>query len=456
MKTVAIQHLPYIAIESDRSGINSVDFSPDGMVHLWKKKVNTTGLNPNLIVAPHEVGLSAKRLACISTTSQQFIDEKQLAGAVTVVARHGKVAHFKAHGMMDIEVNKPMQRDTIFRIYSMTKPIAAVAVMMLCEAGKLQLDAPVSTYLPELGGLKVAADADGKSLTLIKADRDMTVRDLMCHTAGLPGAARYMAGQTAVDQCYREAGLHRLHTCNLQEMVERLGKISLLYQPGTKWHYSIAADVLGRLIEVASGQSFDVFLDERIFQPLGMHDTGFYVPAEKIDRFASMYGPKPGGGLQTIDAPEGGTGHVSKTSFIQKPKFLSAGGGLVSTAADFTRFCLMLLGRGTFDGKQLMKSESVELMTRNHLPAHLIPLDKKPIERYAGLGFGLGVSVRVQQTDWIPASQVGEYGWIGGASTEFWISPRDELVAITLAQNIPFSELSEKVKPLVYTAISKE
>ena len=338
----------------------------------------------------------------------------------------------------------------------MTKPIAAAAVMMLCEEGKLQLDAPASTYLPELGNLKVAAEADAEMLSLVEADRDMTVRDLMQHTAGLPGAARYMAGQTAIDKRYREEGLHLLHECNLQEMVERLGKIPLLYQPGTKWHYSIAADVLGRLIEVVSGQSFDVFLAERIFQPLDMVDTGFYVPTEKIDRLTDMYGPKPRGGLQTIDAPEGGTGKVSETSFTEKPKFLSAGGGLVSTAADFVRFCLMLSGGGTLTGKRLMKAESVELMIRNHLPKHLIPLDKKPDKRYAGLGFGLGVSVRVQQTDWVPASEIGEYGWIGGASTEFWVSPKDELVAITLAQHIPFSELSEKVKPLVYAAILKE
>ena len=419
-------------------------------------KMNTADLNSNLSIAPSEVGLSAEWLARISATAQGFIDDRQLAGAVTAVARHGKVAYFEAYGMMDIETNKPMQKDTIFRIYSMTKPIAAVAVMMLCEEGKLQLDAPASTYLPELGNLKVAADADAETLTLIEADRDMTVRDLMRHTSGLPGAARYMAGQTTVDKRYREEGLHLLHECNLQEMVERLGRIPLLYQPGTKWHYSIAADVLGRLIEVASGQPFDVFLAERIFQPLGMVDTGFYVPAEKLDRLAKMYGPKLEGGLQTIDAPEGGTGHVSENSFIEKPKFLSAGGGLVSTAADFARFCLMLSGKGVLAGKRLMQTESVELMTRNHLPEHLIPLDKKPDKRYTGLGFGLGVSVRVQQTDWIPASQVGEYGWIGGASTEFWISSRDELVAITLAQHIPFSELSERVKPLAYAAILEQ
>ena len=411
---------------------------------------------PSLTASPHQVGLSAERLERISSITQGFINEGQLAGAVTVVARRGKVAHFEAYGMMDIEADKPMQKDTIFRIYSMTKPIAAVGVMMLCEEGKLTLDSPASTYLPELSGMQVAQDADANVFTPVETDREMTAQDLMQHTAGLPGAARYMGGNTAVDKLYRKAGLDRLHECDLQELVERLGTIPLLYQPGTKWHYSIAADVLGRLIEVTSGQPFDQFLAERIFQPLGMIDTGFYVPAEKIDRLAGMYGPKPTGGLQTIDSPAGGTGHISKTSFTKKPRFLSAGGGLVSTASDFARFCLMLSDKGTLSGKRLMKAESVELMTRNHLPQHLIPLDKKPEDRYGGLGFGLGVSVRVQQTDWVPASQIGEYGWIGGTSTEFWISPRDELVAITLAQHIPFSPLSHTVKPLVYAAIVKD
>ena len=409
-----------------------------------------------LTAAPHEVGLSEEQLKHISSTTQRFIDKKQLAGAITVVARHGKVAHFEAYGMMNLEAGKPMQKDTIFRIYSMTKPVAAVGVMMLCEEGKLALDAPASVYLSEFSRLKVTQEPDADVFTPVEAGREITVQDLMQHTAGLPGAVRYMAGNTAVDKLYRKAGLHRLHEYDLQELVQRLGTIPLLYQPGTKWHYSIAADVLGRLIEVASGQSFDQFLAERIFQPLGMVDTGFYVPAEKVDRLAGMYGPKPTGGLQTIDAPEGGTGHISKTSFIKKPRFLSAGGGLVSTTSDFARFCLMLSNKGALSGKRLLKPESVELMTRNHLPKNLIPLDKKPEDRYGGLGFGLGVSVRVQQTDWVPASQIGEYGWIGGTSTEFWISPRDELVAITLAQHLPFSPLSHTIKPLAYAAMVED
>ena len=409
-----------------------------------------------LTAGPQQVGLSAERLDRISSTAQRFVDEQQLAGAVTMVARRGKVAHFETHGLMDLEARKPMTKDTIFRIYSMTKPVAAVAVMMLCEEGKLELDTPASVYLPEFRGLKVTQDPEADEVTLVDPERQMTVRDIMRHTAGLPGAIRYMAGNTGVDEIYRKAGLNRLYECNLQELVERLGSTPLLYQPGTKWHYSIAADVLGRLLEVASNQPFDAFLEERIFQPLSMVDTGFHVPAEKIDRLSGIYGPNPTGGLQAIDASEGGTGKNSKTAFIIPQRFLSAGGGLVSTGTDFMRFCLMLSNRGTLVGRRLLETESVEEMTRNHLPDHLIPLDKKPVDRYGGLGFGLGVSVRVQKTDWVPASQVGEYGWIGGTSTEFWISPKDELVAITLAQHVPFSDLSHVLKPLVYEAIEEE
>tara|TARA_Y100000588_G_scaffold385987_1_gene480511 strand:- start:37798 stop:39093 length:1296 start_codon:yes stop_codon:yes gene_type:complete len=416
------------------------------------RKESDLGL-ARLTADPHQVGLSEESLRKISLTVQKFIDSNQLAGATTIVARHGKVAYFETLGMRNLEEQKPLEKDTIFRIYSMTKPIAAVAVMMLCEEGKLELDAPVMKYLPELGSMSVAKNSESDKVTLGSANREMTVRDLMRHTSGLPGAIRYMAGTTGVDKLFRQAGLDRLHECNLAEMVARLGSVPLLYHPGEKWHYSIAADVLGRLIEVSSQQSFDVFLTERIFRPLGMVDTDFYVPTKKNDRLAAMYGLNPKGNLRTIDAPQGGTGNLSPVAYTKKPKFLSAGGGLVATATDFMRFCLMLLNKGTLNGIRMLEQESVEEMTRNQLPQSLIPLDKKPEERYTGLGFGLGVSVRVHRTNWVPSSQVGEYGWIGGTSTEFWISPQDELVTITLAQHLPFSNLSEIIKPMVYAAI---
>ncbi len=399
---------------------------------------------------PGSVGLSAENLQRISPTIQKFIDEEKIAGAVAIVARRGRAVHFEAYGMRHREVRAPMQTDTIFRIYSMTKPVAAVAAMMLYEEGSLSLNAPVSDYLPELGGLKVAVDPDAEELVLVDPIRDMSVFDLFRHTSGLPGSSRYLGEKFPIEVLYREAGLQRLSECNLQEVVERLGTVPLLYQPGTRWHYSIAADVLGRLIEVISGLAFDKFLAERIFQPLHMKDTGFYVPPEKIDRFARMYGPAPNGGLETIDAAEGGSGNISETSFVTQPKFLSGGGGLVSTAADFMRFCLMLTGDGYFDGVRLLKAETVEMMTRNQLPAALLPIDRKP----EGRGFGLGFAVRVRKLDTNP-SPVGEYEWYGGAGTEFWISPSDALAVVVLSQQLPMQQLGRALRPVIYAAIEE-
>ena len=390
------------------------------------------------MAAPRQVGLSDEGLQRIDPVAQKLIDEKQLAGAVTIVARRGKVVQFEAYGMMDLEAKKPMQKDTIFRIYSMTKATVSVAVMMLCEEGKLELDAPVSKYVPELKGLKVAEDPDAEEVTLVEAKREMTVRDLLRHTSGLPN-------NVTVDRIYRKAGLAPLSQCNLKEMVERLDNVPLLYQPGTKWYYSFGTEVLARLIEVASGRPFDEFLAERIFRPLGMEDTGFYVPAEKVYRFAVMYGD----GLKAVDAPQPGTS--GPFSFQKSPKFLSGGGGLVSTAADYMRFCLMLLGKGELDGKRLLKAETVEMMTRNQLPERLIPITRGS----AGRGFGLGFAVRVHKIDSEPSS-VGEYEWYGGAGTEFWISPRDELVVITLTQQLPMRQFGQALKPIVYGAIAEE
>ena len=403
---------------------------------------------------PESVGLSAEDLQRISPTIRKFIDEEKVAGAVTIVARRGSVIHFEAYGMKHREARAAMDTDTIFRIYSMTKPVVAVAAMMLYEEGLLRLHAPVADYIPELGGLKVAVNPDAEELELVDSTRDMSVFDLLRHTSGLPGSSRYLGlysgGKFPMETLYMKAGLHRLNECNLQEMVERLSAVPLLFQPGTQWHYSIAADVLARLIEVVSGLAFDKFLAEKVFQPLHMKDTGFYVPPEKIDRFACLYGPTPSGGLKPIDAAEGGSGYTSETSFITQPKFLSGGGGLVSTAADFMRFCLMLTGDGFLDGVRLLKSETVEMMTRNQLPEGLLPIDRKP----EGRGFGLGFAVRVRKIDANP-SPIGEYEWYGGAGTEFWISPRDALAVVVLSQQLPMQQLGQALRPVIYAAIKE-
>ena len=406
------------------------------------------GVAPSIPSAlPRELGFAADLGDRIGAAVQGFVDRRELAGAVVVVARRGALAHLEARGMADIGAGTTMRADTIFRIYSMTKAVGSVAVMMLYDEGRLQLDAPAAEYLPALGGLTVAPAANAGDSAAVPANRDITVRDLLCHTAGMPGPL-------VIDQVLREQGLPPLGRCSLQQIVDHLGAVKLLHQPGAEWRYSFAADVLGRLVEVVSGLPFDRFLAERIFQPLGMRDTAFFCAPERAHRLAAMYGPDPGGGLQERDSPQGGT--VTPFSFLEAPPFLSNGGGLVATGGDYLRFCLMLAGGGACGGVRLLQPETVAMMTRNQLPPELIPIRKQPQERYDGLGFGLGVSVRVQPSDFVPAAQVGEYGWIGGASTEFSISPASDLIIITLTQHMPFSPLSRVIKGIVYEALEQE
>lgn len=387
---------------------------------------------------PGEVGLSAEKMQRIDKAMQELVDQKTIAGAVTVVARRGKVVHFGKFGMMDVEAKKTMRPDTIFRIYSMSKPITTVAAMMLHEEGKFQLDDPVSKHLPQLKGLKVY-NADGEPQP---PGREMSVRDLMRHSSGLTYG---VFGNTPVDQMYRRAGILGRDT-SLRQMVEKLGKIPLQHQPGTRWLYSVSTDVLGRLVEVLSGKSLDEFFQQRIFGPLDMKDTAFHVPAEKLDRFAANYGPAAGGGLRVIDAP-------ANSRYLKPPALFSGGGGLVSTARDYTRFCQMLSGGGRLHGKRLLRAETLAAMTRNQLPDELMPIAFGPVKR-AGVGFGLGFSVVVSRQQWDSAAVLGEYGWGGAASTHFWISPKHDLVVVALQQHMPFSFVIErKLKPLVYDAI---
>ena len=325
-----------------------------------------------------------------------MVEKKEFAGAVTAVARDGKVVDWKAVGMMDLAKGRPMKTDTIFRIYSMTKPITTVAAMMLWEAGTLQLDEPVSKYIPELKGLRVYV---GPKDETVPAKREITIRDLMRHTSGFTYGA---FGDSPVDRIYREKKILDRNS-TLQEFIAKLATIPLQYQPGTQFHYSVSVDVLGRVVEVVSGKSLDVYFEERIFKPLDMVDTAFYVPASKVGRFATNYGP----GLIVIDNP-------AKSPYLTPPKFFSGGGGLVSTARDYTRFCQMLLNGGELRGTRLLKHETVQMMTHNQLPREALPM-AMPVGTRSdnGLGFGLGFAVRMALNPDIPTSPVGEYFWGG-------------------------------------------
>jgi CubicO group peptidase (beta-lactamase class C family) len=391
--------------------------------------------------APDKVGISAERLSNTQSAMQKLIDEKRIAGGIVLVASKGKVVQFEACGFMDIEDQKPMKRDTIFRIYSMSKPITSVATMILYEEGKIKLNDPVSKYIPHFKGLKVVTDPDTEEITTIPAKREMTVRDLMRHTSGLTYG---YFGNTNVDKLYRKSVNLSAGGENLRSMTEKLAKFPLLYQPGSKWHYSVSTDVLGRIVEIASGQNLDKFFAERIFDPLGMEDTSFYVPEGKIKRFATNYGPKPQGGLRLVDKPQ-------TSRYTKIPSFFSGGGGLVSTASDYMRFCLMLFNKGKFPGGRLLKAKTVKMMTRNQLPRQAYPIGSGG---RAGVGFGLGFSVRVEPSIAASASRVGEYGWGGMASTHFWISPNDEIAVVVLTQHTPYSNQAEQaIKLIVYDAI---
>jgi CubicO group peptidase (beta-lactamase class C family) len=376
--------------------------------------------------APEAVGMSGPRLAKVASAVQKMVDDGKIAGAITMVARKGRIVHFETYGLRDLDEKKPVTEDTIMRFYSMSKPITTAAAMTLYDEGKLRLDEPVETYVPELKGLKVYRD-DGP----VEPDRKVTVRDLMSHTSGFTYG---IFGNSPVDQIYRQKRI--LGSRDLESMVRKLGTIPLMYQPGTRWHYGVSTDVLGCLVEKVAGKKLDAFLRERIFEPLDMRDTAFFVPQARVDRFSSCYAPAPDGPALMEK--------YSASRYLAAPTFLSGGGGLVSTARDYMRFCQMLTRRGELFGTRVLKAETVDMMTKNQLP--------EGVHWGGNNGFGLGFSVRLQGDG--SAAHAGEYGWGGAAGTHFWISPDDGLAVVALSQLMPFSpQLQNAVKPLVYEAI---
>jgi CubicO group peptidase (beta-lactamase class C family) len=363
---------------------------------------------------PEDVGLSTAGLARLGRVMQAEVERGRVPGAVALVARRGQQAYFESFGQRDPASGAPMQRDTIFRIYSMTKPIVSVATMMLWEEGRFLLSDPVAKYLPELGSVKVAV-ARGAEIEQVEADRPMTIQDLLRHTSGLTYEFR---GAGPVHKMYMAARIYSRDQSNADQ-VAALGKLPLLHQPGTKWEYSRSTDVLGRLIEVLAGESLGSYLQRRILSPLGMIDTAFHVPAASLGRLAEGFAKDPdtGAGVQLVNVKDA-------------PKFESGGGGLVSTTADYARFLQMLLSRGKFDGARYLSRKTIELMTADHLG----PITGAPDLLLPGYGFGLGFAVRLQPgISHVPGS-VGQYFWGGLAGTTFWVDPAEELFAIMMIQ----------------------
>ena len=383
---------------------------------------------------PAELGFSAERLAKIQPAMQALVDSGKFAGVLTLIARKGKIVHFETAGLRDRESNKPMTEDTLFRIYSMTKPVTSVAIMMLYEAGKLKMDDPVSKFIPEFADTKVYTGGGTENPVLVPLEHEITIADLLSHTSGLTYG---IFGQTSVDTLYRIANLYSI-TSNV-EYAQKVAQLPLRFQPGTRWLYSVATDILGRVVEVASGMSLGAFFSERIFVPLEMVDTGFYVLEEKRDRMATLYGKDEEGNFRARN----------RQSNMRRNARESGGGGLVSTARDYLRFSQMLLNGGALYGTRILKPETIQLMTANHLPETA----RYRHRRRKSDGFGYGFSVIVDETETAWEDRNGTYYWSGIAKTHFWIDPQNEMISMVWTQLRGSGNITRPFQPLVYEAL---
>jgi CubicO group peptidase (beta-lactamase class C family) len=392
-------------------------------------------------IAPEDAGFSTERLGRIGTVMQRYVDEKALAGLITMVARRGETVHFEHFGMMDFEAASPMEFDTIFRIYSMTKPITSVALMMLFEEGLIRLTDPLAGYIPAFHNVKVLA-RDG---TLVDLEREITIQDLLRHTAGMSYNGYYEDTGDPVDKLYDEAELWPADATS-QEMVRRIAELPLAYQPGQEWRYSVATDVIGYVVELISDVSLAQFFEEKILKPLGMEDTAFSVPPDKVDRFATLYGTGEDGALEEIDAAIGGE--------YLDVSLHSGGHGLVSTAPDYMRFAQFILSKGELDGVRLLGPRTVELMAANHLPPAALPM-AMGAEEMPGFGFGLGFSVMMDVALSGLMGSVGLHGWGGWAKTHFWVDPREQIIGLLMLQHIyeGTHPVSTDFRTLVYQAL---
>jgi CubicO group peptidase (beta-lactamase class C family) len=416
------------------------------------------------LTRPGTSTVNARNLAYLDAHLERYISSGKLTGTLTVVYHRGQVAHWSAQGLRDRERGKPVEDDTIFRIYSMTKPIASVALMQLYERGLVQLDDPVHHYIPSWEKLRVYQSGSYPDFQTTPCERPMTVRDLLTHQSGLtygyvpvpgPQAGR-QRGATAVAAAYRQVGIGRAANPTLQHMIHALAELPLEFSPGTAWNYGVSTDVLGYLVEMISGQRLDTYLQEQIFEPLDMTDTAFWVRPHQAERLATNYrASEDGVGIEIFD-------DAATSEFLREPTFLSGGGGLVSTAGDYLRFCQMLLGNGRLEGARILGRKTLELMTKNHLTGNRSIADVNHSgeysSSYAGNGFGLGFAVGLDTADGQISGTPGQYYWSGAAGTLFWIDPMEELVVVFMTQYMASSpvaryNVARELRAILYGAL---
>ncbi len=398
------------------------------------------------------LGFDPSRLARIDRhLAQKYVAPGKLPGTLTLVARHGDIAHIGVTGLADVERKIALTQDTIFRIYSMTKPITSVALMMLVEEGKIALDDPVHRYIPEWKNLGVfVAGTHQPGFLTRPPERPMQVVDLLRHTAGLTYGFQLRSN---VDAAYRAEKIGEIETTgSLADMIAKLARLPLEFSPGEAWNYSVATDVCGWLVQVVSGQPFEDFLSDRIFKPLGMIDTGFHVREGQSHRLASCYQPTKTGGMELQD-------DAATSSYLKPASFISGGGGLVSTARDYLAFAQMLLGGGSKDGHRYISRKTIDLMTANHLPGGVdLPALSRSLfseAAYEGVGFGLGFATSTDASRTLMPGSDGDFFWGGAASTFFWIDPAEDLIGIFMTQLIPSSTypVRRELRTMVYSAL---
>jgi CubicO group peptidase (beta-lactamase class C family) len=390
----------------------------------------------------HVAGLSTERLARITPAMEQLLKDGKFPGMSVAVAKNGKIVYRQEFGFADLEKKEPLRQDAIYRVYSMSKPITGVAMMILLEEGRYQLDDPVSRYIPCFKDLQVFEGETGGEMKLAKTTREVTVRDLLRQTSGFS----YGGGASTVGKLYQSKNLMDPKT-TLEQMAEKACTIPLLFQPGTRWEYGVSIDLLGRLVEVLSGQPLDVFMQKRIFDPLKMVDTGFSVPEAKASRFTTCYSYAPGKPLSPLPAARGVD--------VYRPganRLLSGGGGLVSTTSDYLRFAMMLAQGGELDGARILSPRTIGLMAMDQLPEGVKPASWGGKNDGNGYGFTMSVTTDVAKTTGY--GSVGDFGWDGAASTFFRVDPTEHLVVLLMTQRQPTDlEIQVKVKALVYQAL---